>query len=156
MVAHGYNGATSLTQHLNFPQQPSLLPQPWAAAGLAATAAGAQPGVSSGACTEQLFRMDGASSLYRQMPPGLEASLATAAEWSSANAWDASSAPSWLILSACSRSREVRCFAPTAFAPSHSCHSYQQSLLMSEDNACRRLPLAAVSVLAVFPPLLNL
>lgn len=109
MVAHGYNGATSLTQHLNFPQQPSLLPQPWATAGLAATAAGAQPGASSGACTEQLFRMDGAGSLYRQMPPGLEASLATAAEWSSANAWDASSAPSWLILSACSRSsREVR------------------------------------------------
>ncbi|CAL5218475.1 g160 [Coccomyxa viridis] len=104
MVAHGYNGATSLTQHLNFPQQPSLLPQPWATAGLAATAAGAQPGASSGACTEQLFRMDGAGSLYRQMPPGLEASLATAAEWSSANAWDASSAPSWLILSACSRS----------------------------------------------------
>ena len=142
MVAPGYNGATSLTQHLNFPQQPSLLPQPWAAAGLAATAAGAQPGVSSGACTEQLFRMDGAGSLYRQMPPGLEASLATAAEWSSANAWDASSAPSWLILSACSRSsREVRCFAPAAFTQeaSHSCQGHQRNLLMSGDSACRTL-----------------
>ncbi len=113
MVAAGYNGAPSLTQHLNFPQQPSLLPQPWGTAGLAA--AGAQPSTSSGACTEQLYRMDGAGGLHRRMPPGLEASLATAAEWSSAHAWDASSAPSWLILSACGRSgREVRCFAAPA------------------------------------------
>ena len=119
MVAAGYNGAPSLTQHLNFPQQPSLLPQPWGTVGLTAAAApGAQPGTGSGACTEQLYRMDGAGGLHRRMPPGLEASLATAAEWSSANAWDVSSAPSWLILSACGRSSgQVCCFTAAASAP---------------------------------------
>ena len=112
MVAAGYNGATGLTQHLGFPQQPSLLQQPWAAAGLAAASGSGQPGAQgAGALGEPLFRVEEPGSLLRRMPPGLEASLATAAEWSSANAWDASAAPSWLILSACGRSSllQVRC-----------------------------------------------
>lgn len=117
MVAAGYNGAASLTQHLGFPQQPSFTQQPWGASLAAAAPGSAQAGGHSGACSEQLYRMDDPGSLSRRMPPGLEASLATAAEWSSAAAWDASAAPSWLILSACSgRShREVRCDFPRSF-----------------------------------------
>ena len=112
MVAAGYNGATGLTQHLGFPQQPSLLQQPWAAAGLAAATGSGQAGAqSTSVLGEPLFRVEEPGSLLRRMPPGLEASLATAAEWSSANAWDASAAPSWLILSACGRSSllQARC-----------------------------------------------
>ena len=112
MVAAGYNGATGLTQHLGFPQQPSLLQQPWTAAGLAAASGSGQAGVqSTGALGEHSFRVEESGSLLRRMPPGLEASLATAAEWSSASAWDASAAPSWLILSACGRTSllQARC-----------------------------------------------
>ena len=139
MVAAAYNGATSLTQHINFPQQPSLLPQTWGTAGLAA--AGAQAGTSGGVCSDELFRIDSGGALYRQMPPGLEASLATAAEWSSANAWDVSAAPSWLILSACNgcSSREVcACHAPSQKAS--RCSPHPQWL-------CRQLFEAALTAL---------
>ena len=135
MVAAGYNGAPSLTQHLNFPQQPSFGQQPWAA-GLAAAAGSAPPGAHPGAWSEYLFRMDDPANLNRRMPPGLEASLATAAEWSPASAWDASAAPSWLILSACSgRSSRQVCHSQPPAGQSLYAYANQTALL-----SCASIP----------------